>query len=62
MKFETEVVSISNVIFELYKAALSGEITQDDFEKLKCIVKRAKVYKQEIELETAIKPHTAPIE
>ena len=38
-----EVVYLSNVIFELYKAALAGEITQDEFVIVKDIVKRARV-------------------
>ena len=40
---ENELVSLSNIIFELYKAALNGEITQDEFVKVKRIVKRARV-------------------
>jgi hypothetical protein len=39
----SEVVYLSNVIFELYKAALAGEITQDEFSTVKDIVKRARV-------------------
>ena len=39
---ESELVILSNVIFELYKAALNGEITQDEFVKVKRIVKRAR--------------------
>ena len=40
---ETEYVVLSNVIFELYKAALAGEITQDEFVRAKRIVKWAMV-------------------
>lgn len=40
---EIEYVVLSNVIFELYKAALAGEITQDEFVRAKRIVKRARV-------------------
>ena len=39
---ESELGILSNVIFELYKAALNGEITQDEFVKVKRIVKRAR--------------------
>ena len=40
---KSEYVVLSNVIFELYKAALAGEITQDEFVRAKRIVKRARV-------------------
>ena len=33
-----------NVMYEFYKAALSGEITQSEFCKAKEIIKRAKGY------------------
>lgn len=42
-----EVVYLSNVIFELYKASLAGEITQEDFFKMKDIVKRARIVRQD---------------
>lgn len=37
-----DLVCRSNVIFELYKAALKNEISQDEFRRAKAIVERAK--------------------
>ena len=39
---EIKLVVLSNIIFELYKATLNGELTQDEFVKVKRIVKRAR--------------------
>lgn len=36
-----DFVCRQNVIFELYKACLDGEITKDEFLKVKAIVNRA---------------------
>lgn len=45
---ENKVVSLNNVIFELYKAALCGEISQAEFVKVKSIIKRSKACTHEI--------------
>ena len=37
-----DLVYRSNVLFELYKATLSGEISRDEFVKVSKIVKRAR--------------------
>lgn len=43
----SELVCLGNVIFELYKASLNGEIAQNEFFKVKEIVKRARVIEKE---------------
>ncbi len=40
----TAFASIDNVIFVFYQAALSGEISKDEFAKAKEIIKRARPY------------------
>lgn len=55
---ENKVVSLNNVIFELYKSALAGEITQSEFLRAKSIVKRAKT----LNVSAQKNPHTAQIE
>lgn len=41
---DAKVIAYSNAVFVMYRAALNGEITQEDFFNVKEILKRCKVY------------------
>ena len=53
---KNDLVHSCNVVFELYKAALKNEITQEEFFKVKQIVERARVIpvKEIIKLEEIV--------
>ena len=53
---KNDLVHRCNVVFELYKAALKNEITQEEFFKVKSIVERARVIpvKEIIKLEEIV--------
>lgn len=46
---EIKVIAYSNAVWVLYRAVLNGEITQEEFFKIKNILKRCKVYGVDID-------------
>lgn len=41
---ESKVIAYSNAVLVLYRAVLNGEVTQEEFFKIKSILKRCKIY------------------